>query len=553
MKYLFSIILGFLCVISYGQNKEFSKAILIDEEGIKDKIFRSYYDQSIEKLISLSGGNLLLYDWNAKNHTVKFADKNKFEEKPSDIVIFLKPYGRFELNPAFDITTDTTGKTTSAQFILESEMAYACKHIDPITSTILKNETIVLQRNQKEAFKVDNVDKEFGGDPAKLKKSNYRKYEEMLEKLREKYKEKIEEKYKSAFFLQMASSRLAKNILAGSQDYFKVIPPGGTAEKKVKSIKFQAGVKDNLVKKDNYKVVAKRMIGTYHFYEDLATVYIDEIGETESTASTFLFASKDLGAALTNKEELLMVKEDNTFMMNQLNIKPGEKKVNLAIKKNCMFCDEELEIKLYECPVITLIERNAPELKYFNNLTKDERFIDFSVEDLQGKQIGYQLLLTQNDKYYQIIETATNKNIASFEKKYQAVETTSRMDVFAPKKVVLDIGMGDIQRFLSAYNPEIYKVEWISTLEEKKEKIEKIAAYHAAGMDRYMEYDFYTLESEEVDGEQISRKNKIGRGKIGKSISPNISELKIKDGEKEIYKAAKNGVKILIEVSDKTR
>ena len=88
--------------------------------------------------------------------------------------------------------------------------------------------------------------------------------------------------------------------------------------------------------------------------------------------------------------------------------------------------------------------------------------------------------------------------------------------------MVLDIGMGDIQRFLSAYNPDVYKVEWISTLEEKKEKIEKIAAYHAAGMDRYMEYNFYTLESEEVDGEKISRKNKIGRGKIGKSISPNI-------------------------------
>ena len=88
---------------------------------------------------------------------------------------------------------------------------------------------------------------------------------------------------------------------------------------------------------------------------------------------------------------------------------------------------------------------------------------------------------------------------------------------------------------------------------KKKEKIDKIAVYHAAGMDRYMEYNFYTLVSEEVDGETIQRKNKIGRGKIGKSLSPNISELKIKDGEKEIFKAKKNNENILIEVSDETR
>lgn len=538
--------------VLFGQNKEFSKAIVIDETEVKDIIFRSLHDKCMQKLADVSNGNLLFYNWDSKKHTVKFAEKNKYPEKPSEIIIFLKPEGKFNANPPFEIKTDTTGKTTSAYFALESEVYYSCKHVDAVTSRILQNKTIEIQKLEKKQVKIDNPEKEFGGDPAKIRRSNSGKYNETVNRLREKYKQSIEDAYINSFFMQVAISRIGQYVLSGSQNHFTIIPPA-TPEKKIKHVLFNGGAKDNLVKKDHYDVMVKRMIGDYHYYEDISTVYVDEVGEKESKASTLLFASKDIGTAVTNKEELLMVKSDNTFLKNQLNIKPNEQKVNLAIKKNCMFCEEYLESRLYECPVISLIERNAPELTYFNNLSKDERFIDYSVEDLQGKQLGYELLLTQNDKYYQVVETATNKNIASFETKAKLIPTTESNDVMAPHKIVSDIAQADIQRFLSAYKPEIYNVKWVSTLEEKKEKIDKIAVYHAAGMDRYMEYNFYTLVSEEVDGETIQRKNKIGRGKIGKSLSPNISELKIKDGEKEIFKAKKNNENILIEVSDETR
>lgn len=553
MKYLISIKLVFLFLVLNGQNKDFSKAILTDEVSIKDKIFRSLHEKCMAEMYEVSKGNLLFYDWNSKNHIVKFSEKNKYPEKPSEVIIFLKPEGKFDANPPLEIKTDTTGKTTSAQFILESEISYSCKHIDAVTSRILQNKTIVIQKLEKKTLKVDKPEKEFGGDPATIRKSNPRKYEELLTELRKKYEKNIEDEYINSFFTQMAISRIAQFVLSGSQHYFNVIPPAGTPEKKIKHITLEGGIKDNLVKKDNYNVLTKRTIGNYHYYEDIASVYIDEVGEKESKASTLLFASKDIGSAFANKEQLLLVKDDNTFLINQLNIKPNEQKVNIAIKKNCMFCEEYLEGRLYDCPVFSLIERNAPELKYFNELSKDERFIDYSTSDLQGKQLGYDLLLTQNDKYYQVVETATNKSIASFETKAKLIPTTSSNDVLAPHKVVSDISQADIQRFLAAYKPDVYKIEWVCTLEEKKEKIEKIAVYHAAGMDRYMEYNFYTVVAETVDGEKIERKNKIGRGRIGKSLSPNISELNVKDGEKDIFKAVKNGETIHIEVSDNTR
>lgn len=538
----------FLIIGSHFANaqntSEFAKAILVDNSEVKDQVFKKINADNLNKLYSVNSANLLFYDWNSEKHTINFSATNKFPEKPSETVIFLMPKGSFDLNPPFQLDTDTTGKVTAAYFVLTKEVKYLCKHIDAVTSTVLSHDVFYLMKKSQMQLKLQDINKEFGGDPGVLIKSNRKKYDELLANLRKSYAQKIIDAYVKDYNEQTKFSRFGNMVLGGSQRAFEIIKPTGKIESKTKSITFKGGVNDNLVVRDYYKVLVKKDIEGYHYYDDVVTMAIKEIGEEESIATTELLSSKALSEALSSNDQLLLVRMSNVQVLNKINTKNDVPLINIAIKKNCLFCDEALESAIYECPVFTLIERNAPELKYFAALTKDERFIDYSVEDLQGKQIGYQILLVSDNKNFEAIETKTNRILGSFKKTYQVMADETKTE--------LNISQSSIQRFLSSYNPAVYKVDWVKTLEEKKDKINEILVYHPAGMDRYMEYDFFTLVTETVEGEKIDRKNKIGSGKIGKSYSPNISVLKIKDGEKEIYKAKSMNEKIIIEVSDKS-
>ncbi len=216
-----------------------------------------------------------------------------------------------------------------------------------------------------------------------------------------------------------------------------------------------------------------------------------------------------------------------------------------------MMCEPRFESAVFNCPVFNLVERNSPELGYFAKLAKNDKFIDYSLDDLQGKKLGYSLLVTEDDKFMNIIDISSNKTIHSFKKRYQLLTETERLIKKGNDRLELDIFHQDMLRILTSYDPQKFKVEWISTLKTKKEKIEEIAIYHPAGMERYIEFNIYTLESEQVDGETIQRKNKIARGTVGKEFSPTLFELNIKDGEKELFKAEQQKIPLLIEVSDR--
>ncbi len=156
---------------------------------------------------------------------------------------------------------------------------------------------------------------------------------------------------------------------------------------------------------------------------------------------------------------------------------------------------------------------------------KDERFIDYDLEDYQGKRLGYEILVVPDVKYCQVIEVKTNKNILSIPYNYQIINNSR----------VPSLNQSSIHTILEAYDPDTYQVQWIETLKEKNDKIDEIAIYHPGGMVRYMDFDISIKIDETVDGETYVRKKPIGRGRVGSSISTNISKLKIKDGERELY------------------
>lgn len=544
MRKIFVFILLWASGIMCAQNKEFSVSILVDDQLNKDEVMVSLHDHLENDLIKVKSGNILLYKWNVADHKVTFSPKNRVPEKPCETVIFLKSDGEFLIRPKLQIKRDSTGKITDISIPLESRVRYLAKHVDFATSRVLYNTIIEIQPPTKKNIQISiaEFEKFIGTNASEMAKKSPSEFAKKEDAFVESYKQKIIGEYRDNFNLKSNSKYFAQNVLEPTQKTYAVLPQPGLKEKKVKKIEFRGGKNDNLIYKDNYKVIMKKMLGNYHYYDDLATMYIDVIGDSVSTASTLLFGDKDLAKELVAGTPLLMVKENNHLEINRLNMAAGTPGVSVAIKKNGVFGLENIEKIFYESPVFSLVERNAPELSYFAKLAKNENFIDYSLEDIQGRQLGYELLLSPSQKHWNVTEIKTTKNIYSFEKK----------SIFGAT-LIDEISQGELQRILSAYKPDVYKVELVSVLEEKKDKIEKIAIYHPAGLDRGMEYIVYTFAKEDVDGEEVLRKTKLARGKIGKSYSPCMSELNIKDGEKEFFKAYHNKEKFIIEISEKSK
>lgn len=536
------IILALAVLAFVARAQDFGIAVLFDRNMQADQITKHFNDNVENMILNDASKNLLLYNWDPKNHTVKFSPNNKVAEKPSRAVIFVKSDGFFLLNPELQIKKDSAGKVTEAFFLLNSSLKYYAKQVDLKTSKVMFNKVIELDKKNERKLAVTNLQKYYG---PKAKKSS-----DVSKDIKADYKEAIENAYKNEFFVNVELKDFTQRLLTHTHGVFEVLPQPGLKDKKVKKISFKGSRSDNLIKKDNYKVFMKKQIGKYHYYDDLATMYVDEIGDSVSTASTLLFGDKDLAKELSNSTPLIMVKEADVQEINRLNINPGTPEVRIAFKKDGIFSYSQVESMLYNNPTFSLIERNAPELRYFANLAKDENFIDYSLDEIQSKQQGYELLMTESGKYFQVTEIKTTKTICNLEKNYVAAQANS----FTPgNELESSISKGHMQRILSSYKPEDFKVQIVEIMEEKKGKTEKLAVYHPAGMERNMEYIIYTLAKENVDDEEVLRKNKIAWGRIGKIISPCIAELNIKDGEKELFALMQNKEDIHIEISDKTK
>ncbi len=102
--------------------------------------------------------------------------------------------------PALQLSVDTTGKTTAAFFTFSGGYSYFSKFIDNKSSQILKAEDITFIRNEKISINIKDYEKEFGGDPSKLKKSDPKKFAAAETRVTQKYLPKINEMKMEEFF-----------------------------------------------------------------------------------------------------------------------------------------------------------------------------------------------------------------------------------------------------------------------------------------------------------------------------------------------------------------
>lgn len=500
-----------------------------------DILVRMMLDQLDKKVIAYSDKyNLVLYHGSETKSTIAPHPHFVGKERPCSEIIYLRPKIWFDHQNEFVTIQDTTGKTTHVFFKMNHGAIMDIKAIELATSRIIKYSFAEILKPSAERMDVKDFVKVFGGDPHKVQGSDPEKYSKILENLKKEYKQKIFDYYKSRVESSFQRGWFSPDDFAADEKIYEAIPPKDLNVKKINDFNFNGGLKDNLIRGRVYHCITRREIDGYYYYENLTRVKIKEIGENESTMTSLWWGSKELAESLKKGEKVLLVPEDVELVIRQLENNKKDLKISIAIEKPCIFCAIENEKFLLNHPVINLVERASPELKYFGDLAKRDDFIDYSIKDLQGKKVGLDLYIVKRDKFLEGIEVSTNKIVASIDMTFKFLGLSWH------DAITSDI----LSLLLSSYKPNDFGIEFIKVIEEKKEKIEKILAYNPIGFDRLSKYDIYTLIEEEVDGEIMSRKNILGQCVADDYYSLNLATLKIKKGEKEIFKALKQNQKI---------
>ena len=189
--------------------------------------------------------------------------------------------------------------------------------------------------------------------------------------------------------------------------------------------------------------------------------------------------------------------------------------------KSCLLCYSLLESKLLGLENIEIVEReHLKELGFFIEKFKGEQFMDFDMNDLQGKQLGVQVILQVNNRQIQATDVKTGKLLETASSTYDA------------KLAKL---------FLDAFEKDI---ELLDVIDEKKGKINELVVYHPFGFTDRQKLIVYEIIEEKVGSELMERQVEIGEGYISDMISDKIAPLKIGKGKKEIYKAMSENRKL---------
>lgn len=520
MKKTLLLFFSLLCYSSIAQNG-FEKAILLHEYDEQDPFARTVYDAAESSLMNRS--NINLFYWNEKLHTLNRVYSRQSIDKPIDMVKYVSGFLKeIVLNPAIQIVTDTSGKTTAVYYTINPGFSYTYKTIEVKTSKIIETRNDYIGNSSSSGLSNQiNVVKfveEFGGDPNKLKKADYKQFDKMLQKVNEKYKPIIEQRYKD--ICKNLGQSFASSITYFEREYsnanYKVIRvPGNEDEKKVKTISFSGTTKDKLKKDDLlylYEIVNYENRKTNKYISKFG---VEEVGEQQSTADKYgLGGKKELAELLKSENDLILFHSPQAAHNYIKSENKNLTEYNVSVKKNCLFCATGLENILMSVPVLNTIERNAPELRTFQELAKLDKFIDYNSQDLLNKQLGVQFLFNLVADNLMVTDIETGRVIGS-----EGTFSNSG------KTVVKNL-------FLEAFQKDI---EFLKVNEVKKNQIKEIVLYSEFGFNTNERLVIYTKEDEKVGNKVLKRKVSVAEGSVSKIISDFICILKIKDGEKELF------------------
>ncbi|HFA50151.1 MAG TPA: hypothetical protein ENJ95_14165 [Bacteroidetes bacterium] len=524
MKKLFTFFILFIAIQLAAQEKT-GIAVLVDKSQITDFYQKKIFGQFVENLKTSKRNNYLIYDWKEKTHSVVYdrvLNENNTDQ-PVEQLVFVLPTIKYERIPALQLTADSTGKTVSAFYnmVFESDLYY--KVIDFRTSEIISTGEVKAayadMHFPKNKLEVTDFAKYFKGDPYRLKSTNYKIYREGEKRTYLAYKEKINKIYDKAAEHCAKSTATIPAIINGLQDkrVYKIINlDASKVGKKLVELEMDGGDADFISKGDYVYLYENVSFGEKKTTKLLAAATVKGTSENKSALKIIPFQRKKAAKAITEKRDVFLVRNKN--VINEINNKNGES-YKISLDKNCLFCAHQLEMSLKKLEHIEILERaHMAELKFFTEKFKNEKFIDFDMDDMQGKQQGVQVVLQLQKKGIKATDVKTGRVLEAGTVTYDSKLATLFLDMFDKE------------------------IELLEVSGQKKNKINEVIAYHPFGFVAGQKIYAFEVAEEKVGGKVLERNIELGEGRVQRLISDKVAPVKITKGKKDIY-AAKNANK----------
>jgi len=540
-KYLFMLVATALCKVAHAQN-DFEYAILKNSSSKEDKVLAPLHAKVEELLADTEGVHI--FDWNEKTHKQDLIHGKKKMARPIALVKYadLQWFNTLK-NIDLTLVTDTTGKTKEAYFRITSEVKLITKQIELKTSEIIdiKQNTyksqpqtsMRLDKKDRDIIMVDKFAEEFGGDPAKLKKEHFDTYNKRLAKVREKYMPQLTERLSELLVLHAGSvaDQLKRFEPLTIGRAYQVLRDADSAdEKKIKSLNFAATAKDN-IKVGEYMILYE--VVNFEGHKSLRYVSpfrVDEVGEKSAKADlASLGGKKALAELMRNKAELVMFENKRSALVYGRQLSSDKEDYIVGVRKNCVFCNLDLEGSLQVLPNVKVVERNAPELVFFQKIAKLEMFIDYGSEELFNKQLGVKYLFYKEGDQILATDIETGRIIGS---------------EIPPGWLAANYGLAAKSLFIDTFERPI---KFIKNEDVSKGKLKSFIAQSDFGLVFGESIGVYELVDEKVGNKVIKRKQEIGDSWFSKSISDTVAEFKVKRGEKEILEAQQQGKTLVFE------
>lgn len=272
-------------------------------------------------------------------------------------------------------------------------------------------------------------------------------------------------------------------------------------------------------------------LGDFIYGTDLG-LYVgntEEDGSVKFTKAPFKSNSEEVAQSLLNGKKLYYAIGEQGYG-NKLNKK--SEFINVGVNSGSSEVNNSIEFYFKNINNIRLINLNdEPIIKAFRDRYKGEAFME---EPLEIKDLGADYIMSVN----------ANEQLEVTDVK------TGKISMSKP----IDETRGTIYNsLLDAFN---LNIDVIKISKEKKERALELLLYSPLGFNDVTKMDVFVAKAENVGGRQIERLEKIGE--LRASLNGNFSDNKgrvdfsdVRDGDKEIFQALKDGKKIVIRCSEK--
>ncbi len=487
------------------------------------------YENDIQKsidfhLANTDRMNVNEYIWNTTTNSVSFNDRfSKKEERPANYLLFSHINVDYENAPELKTTYDTLNNITSAHFVLSYHSTVTLKMVDTKTSQIVGFKTYEVKKVPQfgqggEKLAVKDFSKYLGKTDKNL---NKRAREEKIQAIQKAYSAEISNAYQN--LLQSTKTPLellAGDVVALLDDNTYKLASNNPLNEKEKTVDVVIPSNSPIYRNDELLIYSTTQHANKSVVALVGRGRIKDKTDSGGSLKLYSFGRKEVMEAIKEGKQLILarnkrvIEEKNTF-------KNIDYKV--ALDKDCLFCDTQLEQRLQDIHNISLIERaHEPVLRFFDQHYRDEQFMDCDLSDFQFQQEGVQFLIKTSSEAINITEVATSKMLSTSEKALYKGVVAKLLDISGET------------------------IDYLTTIKEKKNKTSTISVYHPFGLAAGEDFEIAEIIEENVGGKTVSRYETIAKGSCMTPYSKNVAELKITDGKKELYQALSSKTPIRI-------